>query len=649
MKPELEVIQRVVAGARLRLRWQRGLNLLGRVLFVGTLAWVAVLVAYKLAPIPPEIVPWSGLAVLVAAAAAWLAGFLGSLPDAVVARQVDAAARLKDRVSTAIEIRDTSTEWARLQLADAAEKVKDLRGAALFPVRLHRAFGRTVPALAIAAVLAFVPEYRTAAHQQAQTDKAVLKDVGENLAQVLKREVEKPVEKTPETVNGIEGAIDLAKEMEKAKLSRADALKELSSIQKKMEDQARELGQTPGLKPLQQAAKQSQGNSPSGNSELQKKLADAQKALEKQGQSMDDALNQLKKDMEKAKDAAAGMASKDGGMSPEAKQQLAQQLAEMAKQAQALGASMPDLEAAIQALQNSQPDAFLRDMNSALNELENLQAMAQAMAEAEKMSAQQQAKTLAEQLKKGQFQAARETLDKMAEQLKKGEISKEQLEKMLSEVSEACKAGDKFGKVGECLSKASNAMKSGNKGEGGQQLAAASEELQRLLDQMGDMDALQASLDALNRAQLALSQCKSWGQCNNPGMGRPKMGKGGKAGPGVGTWEPEGGYLYYPEMTELFDYSDMERPDMDAKGHTDRGDGELAEGLNPTKLNGQMSPGGPMPSITLKGVSIKGTSKVAVEEAMTAAQSEARAAISDEKVPRAYRGAVRDYFDDLKE
>jgi hypothetical protein len=217
----------------------------------------------------------------------------------------------------------------------------------------------------------------------------------------------------------------------------------------------------------------------------------------------------------------------------------------------------------------------------------------------------------------------------------------------LAEVAKAAKPGDKFGKVGEMLKKAAAEMKAGNKGEGGQQLAAASEELKRLLDQMGDMDALQASLDALNRAQLALSQCKSWGQCNSPG-GRPGT-KSGKAGRGVGTWEPEGGYLYYPEMTELWDNSGMERPDMDAKGLTDRGDGELAPGLNPTKLNGQMSPGGPMPSITLKGVSIKGTSKVQVQEAMTAAQSDARAAISDEKVPRAYRGAVRDYFDDLKE
>jgi hypothetical protein len=55
-----------------------------------------------------------------------------------------------------------------------------------------------------------------------------------------------------------------------------------------------------------------------------------------------------------------------------------------------------------------------------------------------------------------------------------------------------------------------------------------------------------------------------------------------------------------------------------------------------------------MPSITLKGVSIKGQSKVDYEEAAAAAQSDAQSALSQEKVPRAYQGAVKDYFDDLK-
>ena len=61
-----------------------------------------------------------------------------------------------------------------------------------------------------------------------------------------------------------------------------------------------------------------------------------------------------------------------------------------------------------------------------------------------------------------------------------------------------------------------------------------------------------------------------------------------------------------------------------------------------------MQPGGPMPSITLRGVSIKGDSKVQYTEAVAAAQSDAQAALNQEQVPKAYKNAVRDYFDDLK-
>jgi hypothetical protein len=50
----------------------------------------------------------------------------------------------------------------------------------------------------------------------------------------------------------------------------------------------------------------------------------------------------------------------------------------------------------------------------------------------------------------------------------------------------------------------------------------------------------------------------------------------------------------------------------------------------------------------LKGVSIKGQSTVGYTEAASAAQSDAQAAINHDQVPRAYRGAVKDYFDDLK-
>ena len=129
------------------------------------------------------------------------------------------------------------------------------------------------------------------------------------------------------------------------------------------------------------------------------------------------------------------------------------------------------------------------------------------------------------------------------------------------------------------------------------------------------------------------------GHCLNAGK---KPGRGG-----VGTWTDDNSQLY-PEMSSTWDNSGIAQRNMDAKGMTDRGDPQLADNLSPTKLHGQITPGSPMPSITLKGVSIKGKSSVGYSETSTGAQSDARAALNQDQVPRAYQGAVKDYFNDIK-
>ena len=95
------------------------------------------------------------------------------------------------------------------------------------------------------------------------------------------------------------------------------------------------------------------------------------------------------------------------------------------------------------------------------------------------------------------------------------------------------------------------------------------------------------------------------------------------------------------------DNSDVNRPDQDPRGLTER-DASLNSALTPTKVKGKFSAGDRMPSISLPGVSIKGTSHVQFEEAATAAQTAADSALSQDKVPRSYQGPVKDYFDDLK-
>jgi hypothetical protein len=102
-------------------------------------------------------------------------------------------------------------------------------------------------------------------------------------------------------------------------------------------------------------------------------------------------------------------------------------------------------------------------------------------------------------------------------------------------------------------------------------------------------------------------------------------------------------------MSASWDNTGVQRPDTDPRGLTDRGDPQLADNLNPTKFKAQLIPGGPMPSITLKGVSIKGQSSVAYQQAAATAQSDAQSALNQDEVPRAYQGAVRNYFDDIKQ
>jgi len=241
--------------------------------------------------------------------------------------------------------------------------------------------------------------------------------------------------------------------------------------------------------------------------------------------------------------------------------------------------------------------------------------------------------------------------------LKSGQLSQEQLQKMMDEVSRAIEPGSQYNNVGELLKQASQQMQNGNKGQAADSLAQAAKELQKLQQQLGDVQALMAAMDALDRAELALMTGKKWEECQGAGCKacngegcklcrKGGWGQGGRGAHGVGTWADETGWVPVPDEQHATDNAGINRPDMDPRGVTDRA-ANVNPNLLPTKVRGQMSQGGPMPSITLKGVSIKGQSTVDYEQAAAAAQNEAQSALNQDKVPRAYQNAVRDYFDDI--
>jgi len=642
---EIQVIQATLERTAARRRWQRGWRAFWHGLFAGTAFWLFVLALYKLFPLPEETLTIASAVSAALLPIGFLIGYWRRPSLAETARWVDDRQHFQERISTALEVATASVaeNWRHLVLSDAAGRVRDFDPRKSLPYHLPRIARWSLLLLVLAATLGFVPEYRSKASVQKKKEAQIIKETGKQLAELTRRTLERRPPAMEPTEKALNSVKELGDQLSQAKLTRAEALRDLASATERLKDQAKDLAKDPALRKMEQAARSPTGRSSTSNADLQKQIDSVQKQLGNPN-ATPDALDKLQKELQQLQKAAAGLPGNDSA-GQQQKEQMSQSLSDLAKRAQELGLSLPSLDEAIKALENSQIDQFLKDLKMTEIDLEKMQAMAKALQQLEQQQAQL-GKDLAEQLDKGQAEAAMQTLQKMIDQLKKGALTEEQLKKMLEEVDKAVKPGSQYGKVGDFLKGAVGKMQNGDKPAAAQSLADASDELKRLLDQLGDAQSLMASLDALQKAQMCVGNGMGWGQC----LAKiPRVSKGGRPGRGVGTWSDDNGWLTYAQMTDRWDNSGLQRPDMAPRGETDRGEGELSDALVPTKVKGKISPGGSMPSITLKGVSIKGQSKVAYTEAVTKAQSEAQSALSQEQVPRAYQGAVKDYFDDLKE
>jgi hypothetical protein len=564
-----------------------------------------------------------------------------ALPE--VARWVDGRQHLQERLSTALEVcsaRDT-TSWRDLVVTDAVSHLKGLDLRRLVPFRLPKAARWALVILVLIAGLGLVPEYRSKAYLQKKAEEQNIKDVGRQLADLTRHDLQKRPPVLEPTQKALEAVTDLGDQLVKKTLTRSEALKDLANVAEKLKDELKEMGKDPALKRLEQAARASSSSDSQTAAGLQKQMESLQKQM---GTPVGnpEALDKLKKELEKLEAAAKGMADKSSPATEAERQKLADALSALSKQAQEMGLQLPQLDDAIKALAENQPDLVLKELQASLTDLEKLRDMAKALQQLQQQ-AEKLGKDLAEQLKNGQPEAAQATLEKMVQQLKSANLTPEQLQKLLDEVSKAIEPASNYDKVADHLKGATKSMQAGDKPAAAQSLAAAAKALGDLMQQMGDAQELAATLDNLNKASMCIGSGQGWSMCNKPGFNP----KGGRPGSGVGTWS-DSTAEWNGQYNDRWDNSGIVRPDMDPRGQTDRGDGDLSDALKPTKVKGQFKPGGPMPSITLKGVSIKGQSKVAYEEAAASAQSDAQSALSQEKVPRAYQGAVRDYFDDLK-
>jgi len=418
------------------------------------------------------------------------------------------------------------------------------------------------------------------------------------------------------------------------------------------------LGDRPAVRPLD--PKRDGSPTAATRNEMQNQMDALQKAM---GNSASDPqkMDELNQKLQALQKKAASLPDKNSEAGQQAREQLAQAMAALSQEAKNLGTDLPSLDEAIDALRNNQTDLMVQNLQTAMNDMEKLQSMAKAMQQLkEKMS--RLGKDLAEQLENGQVEAARETLQTMIKNLRNPSLSQQQMQAMMEEVAKAIDPAGEYGKASEFLKNAAEQMQQGQKPGATQALANAAKELEKLQKQMQDAKDLMEAMAALERAQQAVASGKSWEECQGKGFCQAcggagcsacrsekgtRWGQGGGVGAGVGTWADDG-WSYRPENQQRVDNSGVVRPDMNSRGISERPD-DLNPNLNPTKVRGKMAPGRSMPSITLKGVHIKGQSSVAYEEAATSAQAEAENALNQDRVPRPYLNTVRDYFDDLKE
>ena len=641
---EKKIIDAKIVAASNRRKLQRGWQNMWLGLLIGVCFWLASLSVYKLAPVPQTTLFWAGVVGLALPLAGLLSGLAKRFASSDTARWLDREIGLKERLSTAVEMPEISSKtsaWSALIISDAAKAASKIEPRKLLPLRLPKVCYWTLLVLAACVGLGFVPEHRSQAHLDRQRDSAIIEDVGQNLTVLTKMQIQLSPPHFNPTEEALESVQELGREFKKGKLVRDEALAKLSSLAEQLRDQSSKIGHERTLKKMQQAALNPAATG-FKKAELQRQLDELKNNLGATKAAKPEQLDALKSKMDDLKEAAARLPNASSQEGQQARLELEQSLADLARMAEKLGLEMPNIDEALNALESSDIDQFLKNMDFAGEDLKKMADLAKAIKNLQ-MQMPEIGKTLSEQLENGQVPAAIESLQKMMEQLASKQLTPEQLEKMIQEMQEALGPAEAFGESSKCLSDAKGKAKAGDTAGASLALAEATEELKKVLQQLSDMKNMIAALQNLERAQLAVGNCQSFGSCEKPGVGPSS-----KPGSGVGTWADDSYQLTPEEFAQRWDNTGFSRPDMDTRGTTNRGVGKVRDDMLSSRIKGKINPKGSMPSITLRGMSIKGSSKVQFLEAMTAAQSDASNSLNQDKVPRAYRESVREYFDDLK-
>lgn len=620
-------IERQVRSAKRRLWLNRWLRSFGWAMVIATSVWMIVWIADRLLVLGW---PMHWLAAGLSGAA-----FIGSIvwfaitreASADAAEALDAAAGLKERISTSLHFSTSDDPFAQAATADAEKRVAGLTARAFIPVRWNRSLTWCLALVAAASVSLLIPEWDVFGRRK-QKNEALAREAAVQKVQLATAKtaeaIKHVVEKIPELENsaeykelqaGIKGPDKGPEEM------RREAIKKLDRMSERLKKEAA----AERFKALEETKKQ------------MAKAIESENIKTEMGRMMDALSNgnmkEARDELKKAQESLAKR-TKEGKIDPKKSKEMQQQLEQMAKKLE-------------QAAQQQQQQGQQQLQNQGMSREEAKKTL-EALAKADKKQLEQMARELAERMKD------------------KG-MTEQQAKEMLEKLQQKQQASGQCEKMGENLSKAGQKMSEG-------EMEAAAEAMEKIGEQLSDMEQLEQTLNdiesqmsELQEARDELSEkegddegesqgdqkegecqscngsghrkdgapctdCEGTGQCNGKSGKQGNGGKGRKGGKGKGIGSGANG------EQEGVDPNDPDRLDAEkADTVTKRASGRI----DPTGRSiGQQF---------LKGRQIKGRTEVEILDAATAAELDATDALNRDRVTRNYRNSVKSYFDRLPE
>jgi hypothetical protein len=228
----LKEIKHRLAGVRRRQRLFRSINWSVAGWFFGALAAIVMALLWR-AELGVSV--WTPLlAIVIAAATAWVLGFLAPLSWHRSAASIDEHYDLKDRSITALEFagHDRDDELRRLQVADAAQRLDSIDATAVVPWQRPRWFLPATAATALVAMVMLIPSEQTVvAGVPLETRQVVLEQadyLNETMLEELKELADDDNEELKELVEELE---ELVEELRDPAVDQREALAKLSMMQ----------------------------------------------------------------------------------------------------------------------------------------------------------------------------------------------------------------------------------------------------------------------------------------------------------------------------------------------------------------------------------------------------------------------------------